>query len=135
MSYDIYLRAATCAACGKRGNEPECPEPTYNLTPIFDLALADEPMPNPDVTEFAHVVLGKPVDRPRGLRLLTGKTGQESLPCIARALDRMLDGRMRPEFLKLEPPNKWGNLDDAIDVMKQLKVAAESYPQNVWEIR
>jgi hypothetical protein len=30
MSYDIYLRG---------DKEPDLPNPTYNLTPIFDLAL------------------------------------------------------------------------------------------------
>lgn len=47
MSYDIYLRSEPCDKCGRGGEEPELPNPTYNLTPIFDLALTGEPLPNP----------------------------------------------------------------------------------------
>ena len=39
MSYTISLEGPACPTCGRQGDRPECPDPTYNLTEIFDLAL------------------------------------------------------------------------------------------------
>ena len=75
MSYDIYLRKlpSPCPTCGHEAPAPapDLPDPTYNLTPIFDLALTGEPLPNSNVSEAAVVLLHQETDRPRGLRLLT----------------------------------------------------------------
>jgi hypothetical protein len=134
MSYDIYLLGKECPTCKRRGGEPESMNPTYNLTPIFDLALTGEPLPNADVGEGAVVLLGHKTDRPRGLRLLSGRVARETMADINRALDRLADPEMRPAFVALEPPNKWGDLDSAIWVMRKLREHAEKYPDNVWEI-
>lgn len=141
MSYTIYLEgqpAPACPTCGHRPDsdeDPDCPNPTYNLTAIFDLALTGECLPNPDVPEVAVVLLRKPTDRPRGLRLLDGKTGAESLAQINAALDRLADETLRDRFVALEPENKWGTLDGARRTMRELRELAEENPARVWRIR
>lgn len=135
MSYDVYLRAPKCPTCGNKGPEPDCPDPTYNLTPIFDLALTGEGLPNPGVSEAAVVLFREKTDRPRGLRVLDGKTGRESIAMINTAIDRLCDAKLTVTFIALEPENKWGTLKDARDVMKMLKERAEEYPDNTWDVR
>jgi len=130
VSYDIFLRSAQVGC-----DEPDCPSPTYNLTPIFDLALTGEEFPNPSVSEFQFVLFCAKTSRPRGLRLLSGKTGAESLVDINRALDRLSDDRYRPRFVALEPSNKWGDLNGAIWVMGRLRDLATEFPDNRWDIR
>lgn len=134
MSYDIYLRAEKCPHCGARGAEPDSHDPTYNLTPIFDLALTGEPLPNPEVGEGAVVLLGVKTDRPRGLRVLSGRKASDTLPWLEKALTKLLDPKLQPDFRKLEPENKWGTVEDAIKVFKYLIRDAQEYPDNVWEI-
>jgi len=132
VSYDIYLKSIPCDHCGRFGNEPELPDPTYNLTPIFHLALTGQSMPNPEVSEGQVVVLGAKTESPRGLRVLNGKTGAESESILRVALRRI---RTRPaDFAALEPLNRWGTVDDAIRILTELEVAARNYPTNVWEI-
>jgi hypothetical protein len=135
MSYDIFLRSPKCEHCGQYRSEPELPEPTYNLTPIFDFALSGEPLPSADVSESAVVLFGKKTVRPRGLRLLDDRLAKETMADINRARDRMLDPRLREQFIGLEPANKWGTLADAISVMCKLREAAEEYPDFKWDIR
>lgn len=135
MSYDIDLKSVPCPHCNRPGDEPEHLNPTYNLTPIFDLALTLEPLPNPDVGEIAVVLLGADTDRPRGLRLLSGKTGEESIEPLRQALARLNDPAMRDRFVSLEPPNKWGTLKDAVWVVSEMIRQAVDYPENVWKIR
>lgn len=114
--------------------EPECPEPTYNLTPIFDLALTGEPLPNSDVSEGHVVLLGASTDRPRGLRLLSGRTAAETLPDLEKAVQRLHDAAMTHAFCQLEPTNRWGTLEDAQDAMQTLLDRARSYPTFVWAV-
>lgn len=127
MSYDILLVAAD-------GSSPDCPNPTYNLTEIFDYALTGESLPNDEVSEMEVVLLGKRTDRPRGLRLLSGMMGRDSKPCIDAALGRLLDSGLREKFIALEPPNKWGDLTGAIWVMERLSALSEAYPDSKWDI-
>ena len=134
MSYSVYLRAPTCPTCGRGGIDPYCPDPTYNLTEIFDLAFTGEPMPNAGVSEGAVVLLGAKTDRPRGLRLLSGRSARETFGMFAAALHRMLDPSMRAAFVALEPSNGWGNLTGAIEVMQELRKLAEQHPDHVWEV-
>ena len=134
MSYDVYLRGPKCAHCGVTPQEPECPDPTYNLTPVFDLALTGEPLPNAEVSEGHVVILGARTDRPRGLRILSGRTAAETLPDLERAVLRLNDTAMTHEFCKLEPANRWGTLDDAQFVMQKLLDQARSYPTFTWEV-
>ena len=124
MSYDIYLRAAVkrCPACGVVTPEPELPDPTYNLTPIFDLALTWEDPPNYE-------------GRPNGLRVLSGRKAEETADQIALALHRLQDPANEAKFRALEPPNKWGDLEGAREVMARLLSAANEYPHHIWEIR
>lgn len=134
MSYDIYLEAKPCDHCGAAKPEPDLPNPTYNLTPIFDLALTGEDLPNAATGEVAVVLLGAATDRPRGLRLLNGKTGTESMAMLNAALDRMADERLRDQFLELQPKNGWGDFDGARRTMNELRHAANEYPLNVWRV-
>lgn len=135
MSYSVYLQAKKCETCGHVPEGPNCPDPTYNLTPIFDLALTGEPLPSPDVPEGAVVLLGKKTDRPRGLRLLDGRVARDTLADLNCAIDRLCDEKMRPAFLKLEPENKWGDLAGALEVMKTYRTLAQEYPDSIWDVR
>ena len=141
MSYDIYIRSKHfCPHCQRDSTRSEdsysgdLPEPTYNLMPIFDLALTGEPLPNPDTSEFSVVIFGVRTDRPRGLRVLSGRKVSDTIPMLKAALRRIADD---PEpFKKLEPDNGWGTLKDAIWVFERLCTAAkESHPEAVWDIR
>ena len=111
MSYDIYLRKlpSPCPTCGHEAPAPapDLPDPTYNLTPIFDLALTGEPLPNSNVSEAQ----------------------------IRVALEKLNDPAHRSAFRALEPSNGWGTTKDAIYVMERLLTAAMSYPDSTWEIR
>lgn len=141
MSYDIYIRSKHfCLHCGrdsqreKDSYQGELPEPTYNLTPIFDLALTGEPLPSPGVTEVSVVLFGEKTDRPRGLRLLSGRKVGDSVVMLEVALKRIQDG---PEpFRRLEPENGWGTLKDAIYVLTRMRDAANKCnPEATWDIR
>lgn len=135
MSYDVYLRAPTCPHCGHKGAEPWCPDPTYNLTPIFDLALTGEPLPNPDVGEAGVVLLGEQTDRPRGLRLLSGKLARDTIVMLEKALGHLQDPAKRDAFVALEPDNGWGDLAGATTVIAKLLEHARAFPDNTWEVR
>lgn len=136
MSYDIYLNAPQerCPTCGRCSETPTLPNPTYNLTPIFDRALTGEDLPNPEVSEARVVLLREPTDRPRGLRLLSGRKARDTVTAIRKALMHIRDPAQEASFRELEPPNRWGTLKDARDVMAWLLEAAEKYPDHVWEI-
>lgn len=120
MSYDIQLRGSACASCGHY-DEPDLPDPTYNLAPIFDLALTGEP--------------NRETDRPRGLRLLSGRKAGETAEELRVALGRLQDPAWRDRFLMLEPENRWGTLSDAVSVVVDLLAAAKKYPDRAWEIQ
>lgn len=136
MSYDIYLRSdpETCPTCGRRGFEPDLPDPTYNLTPIFDRALTGEDLPNPDVSECAVVLFRKETDRPRGLRLLSGRKAKDTADWLRKALAHVNDPANAATFCALEPENKWGTLEDAQYVFGKLIEAAAEYPEHKWEV-
>lgn len=134
VSYDIYLRSKPCEHCGRRGDEPMSHGPTYNLSPIFDLALTGEPLPSPEVGELEVVLFRKETERPRGLRILSGRKARDTIPMLENALKRMRDPALIPKFRELEPPNKWGTYEDGITVFEYLLKDAEAYPDNVWEI-
>jgi len=135
MSYDIHLRSDCCTKCGRAGPEPYLPDPTYNLTPIFDFALTGEELPNEDINEFGVVTLKLQTNRPRGLRLLTGKRAGDTQKLLTEALRRMGDLALQDRFHALEPENGWGDLAGAISVVEELKESAEDFPDYVWDIR
>jgi hypothetical protein len=137
VSYDIYLGKAACVTCGHVDHaDVNLPNPTYNLTPIFDFALTGEPLPNEDVSEALVVLHHAKTDRPRGLRILNGRTGRDTLKQLNAALFALSDDPEKLEtFRKLQPPNGWGTLSDARSVMKTLRDAAENHPDHVWEIQ
>jgi hypothetical protein len=134
MSYDIYLRGDPCPCCKRDADNPSLPKPTYNLTPIFDLALTGEPFPNPDIGEAGVVLFHLETDRPRGLRLLSGKRGSDTVEQLETALRNMNDPERQEEFLVLEPNNGWGTFSGAIEVVGRLLWAAKKYPTHTWEI-
>lgn len=127
MSYDIYLRGD--------GETPDLPGPTYNLTPIFDLALTGEELPNPDISEAKVVLFKESTDRPRGLRLLSGRVAGETTTWLEKALGHLKNPAEQELFKKLEPSNGWGTLQCAIDVMEELLQASRSCPKHTWEVR
>ena len=136
MSYSIYLKGpGTCPTCGVVAPEPDClPNPTYNLTPIFDRSLTGEDLPNPDVSEFSVVLLREQTERPRGLRLLSGRKAKDTLDWLRKALAHVNDPANSPVFRALEPENQWGTLEDAQCVLRLLIEAGEAWPDHKWEI-
>ncbi len=137
MSYDIYLDAPEdrCQACGREHGSPDLPGPTYNLTPIFDLALTGEPLPNPNVSEGHVVLLRAATDRPRGLRVLSGRLAEDTVTRLESALAALNDPARDGEFRALEPENGWGTLRDARSVIDRMLDAAREYPKYRWRIR
>jgi hypothetical protein len=139
MGYDIYLRnnQPACITCGHKPDEtgPTLPEPTYNLTPIFDAALTGETLTNPSISEAMVVLLGVKTDRPRGLRLLNGHKGKDTVEWLEKVLGHLSNPEERDKFIALEPTNGWGTLDGATKTIQRLIEAARDYPENVWEVR
>lgn len=137
MSYDIYLHGdpEACPTCGRRVLEPDLPTPTYNLTSIFDRALTGEDLPNAEVSEMAVVLFGHKTDRPRGLRLLSGRKAKDTIGWLEKAVANANDPANEGVFRALEPENKWGNLEDARSVLGRLLDAAREYPEHKWEVR
>ncbi len=123
MSYSIYLRGSysPCPTCGhaKEEENPQLPNPTYNLAPIFNLAIQRE-IPDSDL--------------PRGLRRLDGRKAIDTIDLLREAYWRMNDPKLHSAFIALEPPNGWGDLPGAIRVISKLIDAAEKYPNRTWEI-
>jgi hypothetical protein len=130
MSYDIYLRHEDPTK-----GHPDLPGPTYNLTPIFDLALTGEEFPNPDTSEARVVLLGEKTDRPRGLRLLSGRKAKDTTAWLDKTLSHLRDPEKRTTFKALEPTNGWGTLDTAIIVIEWLLQASRDCPDHTWEVR
>lgn len=96
MSFDLHLK-------NEHGGEVELsPGPTYNLSPMFALALG------------------------YGFRELDGKkAGEAALDC-ALAHDRMRDD---PEPYKaLNPDNGWGDYDGALWVLQTLAEECARFP-------
>ena len=110
-------------------------DPTYNLTPIFDFALTGEPLPNPEVSEIGVVLFRHETERPRGLRVLSGRKAKDTIPMLENALKRMRDPDLVPKFRSLAAPNGWGTYEDGIKVFEYLLKDANAYPDNTWEIR
>lgn len=143
MSYDVYLRTRVCEYCGHAerwkgadgDGRPEPLNPTYNLTPIFDLAITGEPLPSPEISEMAVVLFREKTDRPRGLRLLNDMKAKDSVKTIQNALGRLTDPELKEKFLSLEPSNKWGTVPDAIWVINKMLEYCERWPELYWDIR
>jgi len=137
MSYDIDLESSPCTECGRKGEEPRCPDPTYNLAGIFHLALTGEQLPDPRAGTFGDVVLHEPraTPAPCGLEVLTGMTGAESLPVLDQAIERIAKPDMRASFRALEPPNKWGTVEGGTEILRTLRDLAAGYPSNRWRVR
>ena len=134
MSYTVRLIIESCGICGRQGEVHYGPDPTYNLTQIFDLALTGEDMPNPGVSEYESKLFKVPVDRSRGLEVLSGKVAKDTIASIELAIERMGDAAWRPRLKALEPDNGWGDLDGALRVMKKLLALAQEYPSYTWAI-
>jgi hypothetical protein len=135
MSYDIFLRGSPCVTCGHLAEPSNLPTPTYNLTPIFDLALTGATLPSPDVPERCVVLLGKETARSRWLRKLNGRKASETVEALKKALAMVNDPAYEEKFRALEPENGWGTLLGARYLFKALIDAAEEHPDLVWEIR
>lgn len=79
--------------------------PTYNLAPMFERAL------------------GFPI------RNLEGKTAAECLPHLQRAYIFLIDNQ--DECRSLEPANKWGTYEGAVEAMRTLLRWAESLTKRI----
>lgn len=133
MSYDVELIGDTCPTCGHiQDCSFELPEPTYNLTPIFHLALTGNPMPNQDVSEFQAVIFKTKTDSPRGLRVLNERSAYETEVTLEVALLRLKEVEL---FKPLEDPGGWGTVEQAVAVIERLLEAARLYPNLKWSIR
>lgn len=137
MSYDIDLESSPCGVCGRKGEEPYCPDPTYNLAGIFHLALTGEGLPDLRAGTFGDVVLHEPRANPApcGLEVLTGLTGAESLPILDLACERICNPDLRASFRALEPENGWGTVDGSKEILRELRDLAAKYPENRWRVR
>lgn len=124
MSYDLYMLNPASEQTTNTLN------PTYNLSQIFDRALTGEDFPNPEVAEVGIVLLKTNTDRPRGLRILDGKTGAEAVPLLATALDR-IDANWG-EFKKLEPDNGWGSVGSAVYTLRTMLEESVANPTCTW---
>lgn len=125
MSYTIRLSGRACQYCGCVAPNPELPNPTYNLLPIFHLALTfDRQTP----------------EELMGLHTLTGKAARDTVEKLRIALDRIRDPNLEAEFKELEPSfergvNGWGDKAGAEWVLGELLAAAIEYPNHVWEVQ
>jgi hypothetical protein len=128
MSYDVYLRGGPCTHCGLSPPEPDLPDPTYNLGPIFTLALTGRYDPK-DYEGETHE------KKPYSLHTLNGRKAKETFEELRAAVKRLEDPALSEQFRKLEPENKWGTLEDALEVMKTYLTASAHYPDFTWEVR
>ena len=92
MSYDIDFGYPACSGCGRPAETVHSWDPTYNYREIFLKA---------DIY---------PKD-------LIGKTGEEVGVLFLRAVEAMKADR--EAFVALEPPNKWGTVDELIEHLEE----------------
>lgn len=122
MSYDVYLRSPPCPTCAHV--KEFYIDPTYNLAPIFHLALTGEDPPTED-----YKLEGA------GLCVLKGKRAKDTLITLDEALFALHEEALRPAFEKLKPPMKSCTVADAIAVLTEMRRAAFENPEGVWEIK
>lgn len=127
MSYDVYLKGAPCTLCKHNPPEPDLPDPTYNLGPIFTLALTGRY----DKSDYDDATAK---DVPYSLHVLNGRTGKDTIELLTKAVERLEDPKMHDAFAVLLPPNGWGTHGDATQCMVAYLMAARSFPDHVWEI-
>jgi hypothetical protein len=101
MSYDVWLEIDTGGKYPARVSETY--SPTYNLGPMFQLALG------------------------LGLRELTGASALVALPILRNAIAAMESGPER--FKALNPPNGWGNYEVALEFLKLFLADCEQHPK------
>lgn len=120
MSYDIWLT-------GKLGGEREVhiEEPgniTYNLDPMFALALDGDPQLG--VQGGADVVFHR---KNPALKRFIGKRAAEAVVALLAALEKM--EREPDRFRVLNPENGWGDYEGAVDYIRRFYVACQRYPE------
>jgi hypothetical protein len=127
VSYEIRLRAPTCPTCGHNRSYPrELPDPTYNLTPVFDLALTGERLPFEALRANGRIP---------GLHRLDGRAASDTLAELRAAVKRIDDPEWAQHFRARAPENGWGTVSGAAEVLRQLLEAAEREPELLWDIR
>lgn len=106
MSYDIRLVINTG---GKYpASVTECKSPTYNLGPMFALAL------------------GKPI------REIEGQTAADVIPLLEKATAAMK--RAPAKFKKLNPENGWGSYEGALESLCWLLEMCQEHPLAMVEV-
>lgn len=101
MSYDVWLEIDTGGERPARVSESL--DPTYNLAPMFALALG------------------------MGLRDLTGKTGADAQPILRKAVAAMETDPRR--FRALNSPNGWGSYDGALEFFRLFLADCVAHPK------
>ena len=94
MSFDISMHYPDLP--GNRMPDNNYRNPTYNIAPMFALAIGEE----------------------EGIRFLDGKTGRECRPILKRAILDM-ESNMSV-YRDLNPENGWGRAEDAVSVLRTL---------------
>ena len=106
MSYDIHLVIDTGGEYAARVTE--CRSPTYNLGPMFALAL------------------GHPI------RDLAGQLAKDVTPTLQAAIKSM---KAKPaKFKKLNPANGWGSYEGAVSSLEWLLEVCKEHPLATVEI-
>ena len=101
MSYDIELVIDTGGA--RPAAVTECQSPTYNLGPMFSLALGG------NIREVLH-----------------GRQAFDVIPLLDKATAAMR--RAPAKFKKLNPANGWGSYEGALESLCWLLEACKEHP-------
>ena len=116
MSYSIRLYE-TCSTCGHR--EGDSTDPTYNMAPMFRLALT------PKSTG----------DGPHGVKALHGRKGSETVEQLQAGLGALSDPANARKLAEMEEAcHGWGSIEGAKTVLRRLIQMAEAYPNAVWSV-
>lgn len=119
MSYDIYLRAESCQD-NRPGNY------TYNVDAMFALALGD---PESRVRRVTDIFLH------RGDPVLSRFLHMRAGDCIEALSEAVTDMRENPaQYIKLNPPNGWGNYEGALEYLQHFLDACNDSPNATVEM-
>lgn len=73
-----------------------------------------------------------PAHTPYGLQWLTGLTGEQALPILSKAIERMDDPTLRTIFESIASPL---TLNIARNCLTTMAMAARLYPKGTWKIQ
>ena len=110
MSLDIWLEHEACPHCGRSdgGIDNASFGYTYNCSKMWYAIF-------PDAENMVDI---------------DGKTGRESLERLNHAIEVMENDM--PRFEEMNPPNNWGSAIGFKCFLKNMRNAAENYPDARW---